>query len=157
MKWLPCAEAPGYWISDTGLVRNKFGRILHGTVFSNGYRGVKFGRASKTHLIHRLVLSTFVRPADAREDANHKNGVRYDNRIENLEWVSHSENLKHAHTMPTRKLHAWTTPVRLANGVDTLSFSSTSDAARFLKVNQGSIHSALTRKHKCRGYVVEVA
>jgi hypothetical protein len=156
MNWLPCTEAPGYWISDTGEVKNRFGKTLRGTVFSNGYRGIKFGRVSKTYLIHRLVLSAFVRPANG-EDANHKNGVRSDNRVENLEWVSHSGNIKHAHAMPTRKLHAWTTPVQLVNGVDTLSFSSTSDAARFLEVNQGSVHSALTRKHRCRGYVVEAA
>jgi len=157
VNWLPCVEASGYLVSDTGLIKNKFGRILHGTVFSNGYRGIKFGRVSKTHLIHRLVLSAFVRSADVREDANHKNGVRHDNRVENLEWVSHSENLKHAHRMVTRKPHARTTAVRLANGTGALSFSSTSDAARFLKVNQGSVHSALTRKHRCRGYVVEAA
>jgi len=156
VNWSPCIEAPGYWVSDEGQIRNKHGRILRGVTYPNGYRGVKFGRAGKTHLIHRLVLRAFVGPAKDGEDANHKNGVRSDNRVENLEWVSHSDNIKHAHRVLTRKTHAWATPVRLANNVDTFSFSSTSDAARFLEVSQGSVQSALTRKHKCRGYTVEL-
>jgi hypothetical protein len=157
MIWSPCIELPGYFVSNAGFVRGKSGRILRGVTFSNGYKGIRAVRGGKTHLVHRLVLRAFVGPAKEGETANHKNGVRLDNRVENLEWVSHSENLKHAHRMVTRKPHARTTAVRLANGTGALSFSSTSDAARFLKVNQGSVHSALTRKHRCRGYVVEAA
>jgi hypothetical protein len=157
MIWSPCIEAPGYWISDEGCVRNKHGRILRGQTFRNGYRGVRFKRAGKMYLIHRLVLSAFVRPAGGRETANHKNGVRSDNRVENLEWLSQSDNIKHAHRMPTRKPHSWSTSVVLTKGEDRVRFDNMHDAAKFLGVVHGSVRSALVDKHLCRGYSVEAA
>lgn len=45
--------------------------------------------------IHRLVLEAFIGPCPKGHCANHKNGKKDDNRIENLEWVTFSENSKH--------------------------------------------------------------
>jgi hypothetical protein len=157
VNWLPCTEAPEYLISDTGLIKNKTGRILRGIAYPNGYRGVKFSRGGKTHLIHRLVLSAFVRPAEGKEDANHKNGIRSDNRVENLEWATHSNNIKHAHRMSTRKSHAWSTPVRLTKGEVTVRFGNMHEAAKFLDRVHGSVRSAFVKKHLCNGYAVEAA
>ncbi len=157
MKWAPCTESPYHSVSDTGLIKNKYGRILRGANFPNGYKGIVFKKCGKAHLIHRLVLSAFVRPANGKETANHKNGVRSDNRVENLEWLSQSDNIKHAHRMATRKPHAWSTPVLLTKGTDALRFDNMHDAAEFLGVVHGSVRSAFVSKHLCRGYTVEAA
>ena len=45
--------------------------------------------------IHHLVLETFMRSRKGKEECNHLNGIKTDNRLENLEWVTHSENCKH--------------------------------------------------------------
>lgn len=45
--------------------------------------------------VHRLVLQTFIGPSEGRE-VNHINGVKDDNRLENLQWVTHRDNIKHA-------------------------------------------------------------
>jgi hypothetical protein len=72
VSWLPCTEAPpGYQVSDTSLVKNPSGRVLRGSTFPNGYRGIVFQGGGKCYLIHRLVLSAFVRPAEGKETANH--------------------------------------------------------------------------------------
>lgn len=157
INWLPCIEAPGYWISDTGAIQNRFGKLLRGITYPNGYKGIRFTRGGKTYLIHRLVLSAFVRPPKVKETANHKNGVRSDNRVENLEWVSHSNNIKHAHAELPRKPHAWSTSVILVKLTDTLRFDNMHDAAKFLGVVHGSVRSAFVKKHLCRGYTVEAA
>lgn len=53
---------------------------------------------TKNYLVHRLVLSAF-HPKKCMEqyDVNHINGNKLDNRLDNLEWVTRSENVKHSY------------------------------------------------------------
>jgi hypothetical protein len=65
---------------------------------SNGYPSLKLRKhgISKTITVHRLVSLHFIENASALPDINHKNGIKTDNRSENLEWVTQSENNFHA-------------------------------------------------------------
>jgi hypothetical protein len=65
---------------------------------ANGYRQVTLHKNGKRYrfLVHRLVLTAFVsQPPSNDHQANHKNGMKSDNRLENLEWVTRSENMQH--------------------------------------------------------------
>lgn len=81
----------------------KFGKIypeiIMKTRYNNmGYKVVNLfkGQKQKTFLVHRLVASTFLFNEDNSKVVNHKDGIKTNNKIENLEWVTRSENKAHA-------------------------------------------------------------
>lgn len=60
------------------------------------YNELTNSEGRKKFLVHRLVAETYIPNPNNLTQVNHKNGVRTDNRLENLEWVSCSDNHKHA-------------------------------------------------------------
>jgi len=83
---------------------NRNGTIKHGKFLStyldkDGYRKLSLKKDGKTFTkrVSRLILSTF-KPNNCPEktQVNHKNGIRTDDSIENLEWVTPAENIKHS-------------------------------------------------------------
>lgn len=175
MEWRPIADNPGYEVSDAGLVRsvarviekrNRLGttvtnslqgKILSTPMFSNKYLGVVLGRGSKCHLVHRLVARAFCEGYSENLDVNHKNGVRGDNRAENLEWVTRGDNPRHSHRVLGRKRHALAKPVVVKGSGFVMRFNHQSELARLLNVRPGSVASALINNHKVKGCEVAYA
>jgi hypothetical protein len=56
-------------------------------------------RTKQVHLVHRLVAKAFIPKVWGKKCINHKNGVKHDNCVENLEWCTRRENNQHAHRM----------------------------------------------------------
>jgi hypothetical protein len=95
-----------YDVSNQGRVRRKTnghgvrkGRILQGTIIITGYCQVTLFRnkQSKVALIHALVGQAFLGLRPCGHEINHKNGIKTDNRPDNLEWVTKRENALHSH------------------------------------------------------------
>lgn len=74
---------------------------------SNGYFVVGLGHSS-TALVARLVASAFIRQPLVNEEVNHKDGIKAHNSVDNLEWVTKSENQRHRYdtlrAMPDRQI-----------------------------------------------------
>lgn len=85
-----------YFVSDTGLVKNKSGKILKPDL-SFGYHRVCLtkDKVHKRYSIHRLVAMAFIPNTENKPHINHINAIRNDNKVENLEWCTPSENGKH--------------------------------------------------------------
>jgi hypothetical protein len=72
---------------------------LKSTINGKGYYCVGLYKDNKktTFLVHRLFAKVFIPNPENKPHINHINGIKFDNRIENLEWVTHSENIQHAY------------------------------------------------------------
>jgi protein gp37 len=96
----PVPGYPGYTVSTLGEVfgkRNSANRPLSHDVGEQGHRRVSLYRADSPRggsreLVHRLVLTTFVRSPRNEEQACHRNGDSSDNRLSNLYWGSQAAN-----------------------------------------------------------------
>lgn len=90
---------PMYLISDEGEVFSLFSnRLLKLSESKNGYLVVnlRIDGKSQPRYVHRLVAEVFLPAVEGKPHINHKNANKHDNRIENLEWCTNIENLKHA-------------------------------------------------------------
>lgn len=109
-KALPTKNYPGYYITNDGQVysrHNRNHRIRKMTPPKThvGYYQVGLYDGNKRRFIgvHRLVAEAFIPNPDNKQCINHKNGIRTDNRVENLEWVTYSENMLHSYSVLKRK------------------------------------------------------
>ena len=94
-------------------------------------------KSSKDYLVARLVCVTFHGPPGFKETVNHIDGNRFNNKIENLEWVSLKENIQHA--FETGLMDSSLKPVYL----DDIRFNSMSEASRWIGRNSGYISNSL--------------
>jgi len=147
-----------YEVSDRGQVRNAAGRVLkpnkmnHGYVCVHLYSGGKRSRVVKT--VHQLVALAFIPNPKGCWEVNHKNFVRADNSIENLEWVTRKENVQHALAAGRR-----VRPEKRVRGINLrtgkiLVFESQIAAEKALRGKQtGGISGAMKRSRPAYGYV----
>jgi hypothetical protein len=77
--------------------RVQYGKLLTEQKSKNGYSLVFLSYLKKNCTVHRLVATAFLDNPNNFPEVNHKNGIKTDNRVENLEWVTRSQNQRHAH------------------------------------------------------------
>lgn len=120
--WAKCTRWPDYEASSFGRVRRWRGgmvdgdpRILKDHAHTSGYRMVQISYSDKKTCskgrskdvfhndgdhrqtgVHRLVADAFMGPCAKGYEVNHKDGIKDNNRPENLEYVTHKENIEHA-------------------------------------------------------------
>lgn len=142
---------------DGSMIKQK---VLKGKKSRNGYLRVSLCKNSivKDFLIHRLVAQTFIPNPENKPWVNHKNGIKEDNRLVNLEWSTISENIKHAYNTGLKKA-VMSDELRRLTSTAVLDvrtgifYDSITEVAKAKGINFGTLKSAINRGDKKFGII----
>lgn len=140
--------------------------IVKPTTLNGGYLKIRLYKDGTTsgRLVHRLVAEMFKPNIENKTDVNHKNGDKTDNRVDNLEWVSHKENMQHAfamgliggkHFLNNKGSKAVSQYDENMTLIET--YPSMHEAERKTGIRQGIISTSVHRGSKVGGYIWKLA
>jgi hypothetical protein len=132
---------------DGTLINLKTCNVIKWSKDTNGYMraGLWHDGKCKTVAQHRLLAEYFIDNPECKLQVNHKNGIKHDNRLDNLEWVTQSENALHSFANGLQK------PSRphMKKVIDTKTgviYDSLTDAAIAIKKNRTYLQRMLVGK-----------
>lgn len=153
-------------VDNRGIVYNADNKIAKQQINSSGYKCIT---SDKCYLIHRVIATAFIPNPENKGFVNHKNGNKLDNSVENLEWMTKSENEIHSVRILGNKRNVeglranWENPIHRKK-VDLYSmgmtfiktFDSCTDTAKYLKCTGSAVNSCLKKRNKSvRRYIVK--
>lgn len=133
-----------------GTVRNERGKLMSQYVRKSGYKYILLGtKPRRKLLVHRLIASAFIDNPYGLQQVNHKDGNKQNNCIENLEWVTGSENQLHSRYELGNQTGFKDAPVIC---IETQAkYKSTRDAWRSTGINYCHISECANGKRKTAG------
>ena len=158
--WEPVKGFEGYYeVSNTGKVlgiermvvlksglRTIKSRFLKTRINNYGYTEVRLTKDGKTTttFIHILLAKAFIPNPYKKLEVNHINGIKTDNRIENLEWCTHSENINHAYQSGLLQKRG----IKVVDICNNIKYSTIKDAALAMNINYITFKKSLKSKNQ---------
>ena len=140
-----------YSVSTEGEVRKDTTNYILSQSSQQDYKFVTLliNGQQKRMRVRRMVAMTFIENPDNKPYVNHINGIRYDNNVENLEWVTQSENIQHAVRTGLMQNGRKKAVIQYnLNGDRMATFESASEAARQTGGSQSKITMCCKRQRE---------
>lgn len=146
-----------FWKNRGGNIisRQDSEKIISPDILQTGYVRVRLRVCGnvKAYAVHRLVAEHFIDNPYGKPCVNHKDGNRINNKVDNLEWCTYSENNLHE----WRVLNKRSYNAKKIRCVDSgYVFNSVSDAAKYIKVCKQTLFNAMYKNNGvCKGFIFE--
>lgn len=156
-EWKKIDKHSRYTVSNLGRVKNRYtGRIMKASKNKTaGYMYIRLYSDSgkrNSFRLHRLVALHFLDNPNNYGEVNHIDEDKTNNKVSNLEWCSHLENIRHG-TGVSRSKQSRSTPILCSNGI---VYPSLNECSRSLKLSCGAISEVLNGKRKhTKGFTFE--
>jgi hypothetical protein len=138
-----------YSICIDGTLTNLLnGKIKKWTKDTNGYMRTQIWTNGKCINItqHRILAQYFIDNLENKTQVNHINGIKHDNRIENLEWVTQSENSLHFFANELQKV---TRPCKkVLNTITGEIYESVTEASEKINISRGYLSNMLANRQE---------
>ena len=150
--WRDWPRDPRVKVSNKGnVISCKRGACSPYKVWDNGHGYQQVGAGRSPQYVHRMVAETWIDNPNHYKEVNHIDGDKDNNRVENLEWATRGQNIRHSYRTGLNKR---ATPIRIVETDEV--FESQAECARRIGVSQGNISDCLAgRRSTCRGYHFE--
>lgn len=151
-----------YQISNFGKVKSKRRgkeRLLKPSKTSWGYEGIKIYNENgfKVTMVHREVAKAFIDNPENKPTVNHKDGVKDNNHVDNLEWMTMKEQMDHASgtNLMDERVSSKRVDMFDMNMNYIRSFNSTNEAAKFMGFTQPRVSECCIgiRRKFYKGYI----
>ena len=139
-----------YFVSNLGRFKNSSGTIMDNyKVNENSY--IRVYIYNKTYALHRLIALAFIENPENKEQVNHIDGIKLNNSVQNLEWVSNKENQIHKFQIGlgnnfTKKIVQYDLEMNKIK-----EFKSIAGAAKELNIGKTNINGVLKNRRKTAG------
>jgi hypothetical protein len=157
-----------YKIDKDGNVYNSKGKIMKPQISNSGYKFVvlKIDGKPRSKFVHRALALAFIETIEGKDIVNHKDGNKLNNNLNNLEWCTRSENIKHMYDTGLKKYR----PMHYKNKfgaehnrskkvlcvTDGKSFGSMSEAERFYNFGGGAVSWSVKNEKPIYGKHFEI-
>lgn len=141
-----------YIVKDTGLIYEKETQKLIKTYNrGNGYLGIRLDGVR--YYVHRLMAFVFIENKYNKPCVNHINGIKTDNRVENLEWCTHSENMIHLFKLKgTSHLNSEKSIAsknkKIYSELDNIFFESLHSASNYYRMHKSTLSNQIKGKRQ---------
>lgn len=153
--WKEVVSCAGYKVSSMGRVLGKRNTILHQTQSNCGYRIVHLSEHGKSrwYSVHRLVAEAFIPNPDNLPCVNHKDEVKSNNNVDNLEWCTWEYN--NSYNNKSQRM----IETKLARGIPIVPQSATDGHIRALSKKviceeTGKIYNSASEASRSMGFTV---
>tara|TARA_B100001094_G_scaffold329118_1_gene391144 strand:- start:161 stop:1510 length:1350 start_codon:yes stop_codon:yes gene_type:complete len=151
--WKTIQYTPNYEVSNMGNIKNKKTNKLLTINYERLKKDNKRARPGLSHngkikgyYLHRIVAEHFLDNPDNLPEVNHINGDFYNNKVENLEWISKIDNMRHASENKLITRYSRRVIIKNKDTGEEKSFDSVTECAKYLEYSKSSISQSCNNK-----------